>query len=164
MINRIKNSWSNLPLLDIDIAELINSNKTKIEEIVGYLFNDFFDILAVTGIFAITGDFMGNEVYRRVYIDLDIDLDENSDFDLLIKKINGRLPVGFCVSVEETKRSLEYVRIILCNILKVGDNVRYILHTLKGDIVNIEATELVGTILNCKSTNNRILKIETVDE
>ena len=149
---------------DIDIAELINSNKTKIEEIVGYLFNDFFDILAVTGIFAITGDFMGNEVYRRVYIDLDIDLDENSDFDLLIKKINGRLPVGFCVSVEETKRDLEYVRIILCNILKVGDNVSYILHTLKGDIVNIEATELVGTILNCKSTNNRILKIETVDE
>lgn len=146
-------------------AKLINPNKTKIEEIVGYLFNDFFNILAVTGIFAITGDFMGNEVYRRVYINLDIDLDENSDFDLLIKKkISGKLPIGFCVSVEETKRSLEYVRIILCNILKVGDNVRYILHTLKGDIVNIEATELVGTILNCKSTNNRILKIETVDE
>lgn len=74
------------------------------------------------------------------------------------------MPIGFCVSVEETKRSLEYVRIILCNVLEVSDNVRYILHTLNGDIVNIEATELVGTILNCKSTNNRIFKIETVDE
>lgn len=84
MINRIK--IIDLTYTNMEIAELINPNKTKIEEIVGYLFNDFFDILAVTGIFAITGDFIGNEVYRRVYIDLDIDLDENSDFDLLIKK------------------------------------------------------------------------------
>lgn len=95
-------------------------NEKELYEVVGYLVDNFLDILNYTGSFPILGDFMNNGIFRQCYISFCLDDEENTDLEQVVKRISGQLPIGFCVYPDETIKVLVYVRNFLKDIIREG--------------------------------------------
>lgn len=98
-------------------------NEKELYRVVGYLVNNFLDILNYTGCFVVMGDYMNNQVVRRCYLSFNLDDEENTDLEQVVKRISGQLPIGFCVYPKRTIEELKYVEQVLRDVVK--ENAKY---------------------------------------
>lgn len=93
-------------------------NEKELYKVVGYLVNNFLDVLNYTGSFPVFGDFMNNGISRNCYIPFNLNDEENTDLEQVVKRISGQLPIGFCVYPDETIKVLASVRNLLKDIIR----------------------------------------------
>ena len=116
------------------------NNEKELYEVLAYVVDNFLDVLEYTEKFPITGDFMNNGVFRRIFVQFSLDDDRNTDLDYAVKSISGLLPIGFCVIPDKTIEDLKYVEGML-KITVLGEHVTFQAN-LKGDITDSHSCDI----------------------
>lgn len=123
-------------------------NEKELYEVVGYLMNNFLDILNYTESFVVLGDFMNNQIVRRCYLSFSLSDEENTDLEQVVKRISGQLPIGFCVYPDRTIEDLKYVEQVLRDVVR--EDARYRLKTKGGLTSDFINSNIVSGVLNNK--------------